>query len=70
MHEDLERVKLLARDLRDGKEFPRSPRATLAGYVLGNTVPDIEKRIHYVVFAVIAVSLLPPAIAWFRRRRS
>jgi membrane-associated protein len=43
---------------------------TLAGYVLGNTVPDIEKRIHYVVFAVIAVSLLPPAIAWFRRRRS
>ena len=34
MHEDLEKVKLLARDLRDGKEFPRSPRATLAGYVL------------------------------------
>jgi membrane-associated protein len=43
---------------------------TLGGYVLGNVVPNIEKRIHYVVFAVIAVSLLPPAIAWFRRRRS
>ena len=43
---------------------------TLAGYVLGNTVPDIEKRIHYVVLAVIAVSLLPPGIAWLRRRRT
>ena len=43
---------------------------TLGGYVLGNVVPNIEQRIHYVVFAVIAVSLLPPAIAWFRRRRS
>ena len=34
MHENLEKVKLLTRDLRDGKEFPRSPRATLGGYVL------------------------------------
>ena len=40
MHEDLERVKLLARDLRDGKEFPRSPRATLAGYVLAARAVD------------------------------
>ena len=31
---NLERVKLLARDLRDGKQFPRSPRDTYAGYVL------------------------------------
>ena len=31
MHQDIEKVKLLARDLRDGKEFPRSPRATLGG---------------------------------------
>jgi len=43
---------------------------TLGGYVLGNVVPNIEQRIHYVVFAVIAVSLLPPAIAWFRRKRT
>ena len=34
MNANLEKVKLLARDLRDGKEFPRSPRETLAGYVL------------------------------------
>ena len=40
MHKDLEKVKLLARDLRDGKEFPRSPRATLAGYVLAARAVD------------------------------
>ena len=43
---------------------------TLAGYALGNLVPDIEKKIHLVVAGVIAVSLLPPAIAWLRRRKA
>ena len=43
---------------------------TLAGYALGNVVPDIEKRIHYVVAVVIALSLIPPGIAWLRRKRS
>src|SRR6058998_832809 len=38
--ENLEKVKLLARDLRDGKEFPRSPRATLGGYVLAARAVD------------------------------
>ena len=40
MHKDLEKVKLLARDLRDGKEFPRSPRTTLGGYVLAARAVD------------------------------
>jgi Domain of unknown function (DUF5069) len=40
MHKDLEKVKLLACDLGDGKEFPRSPRATLAGYVLAARAVD------------------------------
>lgn len=40
MKENLERVKLLARDLRDGKEYPRSPRETLAGYVLAARAVD------------------------------
>ena len=40
MKDNLERVKLLARDLRDGKEFPRSPRETLAGYVLAARAVD------------------------------
>jgi len=43
---------------------------TTAGYTLGNLVPNIESRIHYVIAVVIAISLLPPAIAWLRRRRS
>ena len=42
---------------------------TLAGYLLGNLVPNIEQRIHYVVAVVIALSLMPPAIAWLRSRR-
>jgi len=41
---------------------------TTAGYTLGRVVPNIEKRIHYVVAIVIFVSLLPPGIAWLKRR--
>ncbi len=40
MDKNLEKVKLLARNLRDGKEFPRSPRQTLAGYVLAARAVD------------------------------
>src|SRR5687767_7308847 len=44
----------------------------LGGYALGNVVPQdvIEQRLHYIIAGVIAVSLLPPAIAWLRRKRS
>ena len=38
--ENLEKVRLLARDLRDEKEFPRSPRETLADYVLAARAVD------------------------------
>jgi len=31
MDKNLEKVRLLARDLRDGKQFPRSPRVGGAG---------------------------------------
>src|SRR5438034_2584783 len=40
MNQNLEKVKLLARDLRDGKQFPRSPRETLADYVLAARAVD------------------------------
>lgn len=40
MKPNLEKVKLLSRDLRDGKEYPRSPRQTLAGYVLAARAVD------------------------------
>jgi membrane-associated protein len=39
---------------------------TLAGYYLGQVVPNIEENIHYVVAVVIFLSLLPPGIAWLR----
>jgi hypothetical protein len=40
LDKNLEKVKLLACDLRDSKEFPRSPRQTLAGYVLAARAVD------------------------------
>ena len=38
--ENIEKVKLLAQDLRNGKEYPRSPRVTLGGYVLAARAVD------------------------------
>jgi hypothetical protein len=40
MRENLEKVKALARDLRDDKETPRKPRETLAGYALAARALD------------------------------
>ena len=39
-----------------------------AGYALGNAIPNIESRIHYVVAVVIFISLLPPGIAMLKAR--
>jgi membrane-associated protein len=37
----------------------------LLGYTLGRSVPNIDKRIHYIIAGVIVVSLIPAAIsAW------
>ncbi|MGA2813165.1 MAG: VTT domain-containing protein [Candidatus Acidiferrum sp.] len=41
----------------------------LGGYFLGRHVPNIEHRIHYVIFAVIFFSILPGIIAVLRSRR-
>jgi hypothetical protein len=40
MKDDIAKVKLLAPDLRNGKAFPHSPRATLGGYVLAARAVD------------------------------
>jgi hypothetical protein len=40
LKDNLEKVKPLARDLRNGKDFPRSPRAILGGYVLAARALD------------------------------
>ena len=36
--------------------------------MLGNAIPNIESRIHYVVAVVISISLLPPGIALLKAR--
>jgi membrane-associated protein len=42
----------------------------LLGYTLGTHVPNIDKRIHYVIAVVIILSLLPAVIsAWKARTR-
>lgn len=44
---------------------------TLLGYTLGRTVPNIDKRIHYVIAGVIVLSFLPAIYhAWKSRSRS
>ena len=40
MKPNLEKLKLLSRDLRHGKEYSRSPRETLGGYVLAARAVD------------------------------
>ncbi|HET9401117.1 MAG TPA: VTT domain-containing protein [Candidatus Acidoferrales bacterium] len=39
------------------------------GYFLGSLVPNIDKRIHYVIAVVVFLSLLPAIIGWWNERR-
>ncbi len=42
----------------------------LLGYTLGRTIPNVDKRIHYIIAAVIVVSFMPAAYsAWKSRQR-
>jgi membrane-associated protein len=38
----------------------------LIGYFLGSTVPNIDKNIHYVVFVVVFISILPGIIKYLQ----
>lgn len=40
----------------------------LGGYFLGRQIPNISENIHYVIAAVIFLSLLPPIIGYLRSR--
>jgi len=43
----------------------------LVGYTLGRTVPNVDKKIHYIIAGVIVVSFLPAAFhAWQRSKKS
>lgn len=39
------------------------------GYTLGRTVPNIDKRIHYVIAAVIVASFIPAVYHWWKTRQ-
>lgn len=42
----------------------------LAGYTLGRSVPNIERKLHYVIAIVVILSLMPAAFhAWNVRRK-
>ena len=41
---------------------------TLTGFFLGRAIPNLERRIHLVVAAVIFLSILPGLIAWLRSK--
>ena len=40
----------------------------LGGYFLGRSIPNIEKKIHYVIVIVVFLSVLPAIIGLFRAR--
>ena len=42
----------------------------LGGYFLGRNVPNIGQRIHYVIAAVVVLSVLPAVISILRSRRA
>jgi membrane-associated protein len=41
---------------------------TWAGYLLGHTIPNIDRHIHVVVAVVIVLSLVPIGVEWWRAR--
>ncbi|MDD5216635.1 MAG: VTT domain-containing protein [Candidatus Omnitrophica bacterium] len=41
---------------------------TLIGYFLGNSVPNIEKQVHWVILVVIVISFLPILREWWLHR--
>ena len=40
----------------------------LLGYTLGVSVPNVDKKIHYVIAGVIVASFLPMAYHWLKSR--
>jgi membrane-associated protein len=42
----------------------------LGGYLAGSRIPNIDKYLHYIIAAIIFLSVLPPIIGYLRARRS
>lgn len=43
---------------------------TLLGYFLGTTVPGLKQNIDYAIVAILAFSLAPAGVQWWRHRRT
>jgi membrane-associated protein len=42
---------------------------TTAGYVLGSTIPSIDRYLLPIIFVIVLLSLIPPFIEWRRHRK-
>jgi membrane-associated protein len=61
-------IRYLAYDIIGGVLWVWS--MVLLGYTLGRKVPNVDKRIHYIIAAVIVISLMPAAYQAIRGRFS
>lgn len=43
---------------------------SLGGYVLGRTIPDIDRYLHLVIAIVVFLSILPSIIEWYRHKKA
>jgi membrane-associated protein len=41
---------------------------TWAGYLLGQTIPDIDRHIHLIVAIIVVLSVLPIGVEWWKAR--
>ena len=42
---------------------------TTAGYVLGATIPSIDKYLLPIIFVIVLLSLIPPFLEWRKHRK-
>ena len=42
---------------------------TYVGYLMGSKIPNIEKYVHYIIFGVIALSIIPAYHHWHTARK-
>lgn len=43
---------------------------SLGGYVLGRTIPNVDRYLHLVIAIVVFLSLLPSIIEWYRHKKA
>ena len=43
---------------------------TTAGYVLGSTIPSIDRYLLPIIFVIVLISVIPPFLEWRRHRKA